>query len=255
MPITHDRLAPYGPPQTVIELIEAFRDRGLTTPFTADVLLRSGVSEGLVNRTLSTLRLLDLTDKEGNPTQQFEALRLARGQEEYQAALQDWLRGVYADILKFCDPAVDDADRVGEAFRGFLPPGQRGRMVTLMLGLFRYAGIAPANAARERRPERKTRTVRATAAGKGVGVGSANATRVRASQQPMGPSATAWNGESLPPALTGLIQQIPFDIGWDATQRKDFLKAFEAVLDFSVTVRDKPQVIGPAYDDDAEDDP
>ena len=42
----------------------------------------------------------------------------------------------------------------------------------------------------------------------------------------------------LPPALVGLLQQIPLSQGsWTASERDGFLQAFEAVLDFTIRVR------------------
>lgn len=141
MPLHPKGPAPYGPPQTIIDLLEAYRDRGLGTPFTPDVLARAGVSDGLTARVMASLRLLDLIDKEGMPTEQLLALAQARGDEEYKTALAGWLRETYSDVLNFADLEHDSPDRITEAFRGYTPAGQRSRMVTLMLGLFRYAGI------------------------------------------------------------------------------------------------------------------
>ena len=39
--------APYAPPATVLYVVNALRDRGLTTPITGDVLLRVGISDSL----------------------------------------------------------------------------------------------------------------------------------------------------------------------------------------------------------------
>ena len=46
------------------------------------------------------------------------------------------------------DPANDDVKKVSEAFRGYKPEGQRSRMVSLMIGLFAYAGLIPEPAKR-----------------------------------------------------------------------------------------------------------
>src|SRR5947207_3293462 len=120
--------APYTPAAAVTTVIDGFRDRGLGTPITKDVLIRAGVSETLGNRTLGALKLLELIDDEGRPTEQLETLRQARGADEFKARLQEWLRGVYADVLQYADPSQDTADRIAEAFRGYVPMGQRARM-------------------------------------------------------------------------------------------------------------------------------
>ena len=47
MPIRTGGPAPYAPPATVLHVLHALRDRGLTTPITSDVLLRAGVGDSL----------------------------------------------------------------------------------------------------------------------------------------------------------------------------------------------------------------
>jgi Family of unknown function (DUF5343) len=223
--------APYAPPQTVISVIEAFRDRGLTSPFTTDVLLRAGVPETLTQRVLQTLRELELVDEIGNPTQQFEGLKQARGDEEYKARLQAWLQSAYEEILQFTNPNEDSPQRVGEAFRGFTPASQRARMVTLMLRLYEYAGM-PTKIASSRAENGAQRRVHK---------GPQSAPKIREAQQlrslraPLPKPSTP----DLPPGLLGLLQQIPTDgKAWSKDKRDNFLNAFTAVLDYTVPVGD-----------------
>jgi hypothetical protein len=239
--LKHDGPAPYGPPQTIIEVIESYRDRGLAIPFTTDVLARAGVSDGLVNRTLQTLRLLDLVDDAGFPTPQFELLKRARGEEEYKERLQAWLQDVYREVLQYADPLTDPPSRVAEAFRGFTPDGQRTRMVTLMLGLYRYAGLIadlPTRAEPARpRPRKATASRKAPPA-----TPTPIATRSEAPRDQTSPAvAPRGIGEvayDLPPGLIGLLQQIPRGgDGWTVNRRDEFVRAFQAVLDFSVPVK------------------
>lgn len=140
MALHSDGPAPYAPPAAVVSFIEAFRDRGLASPFTTDVLIRAGVNESLAPRTLTALKLLDLIDDDGQPTDTLQTLRKVAS-AEYQAAVASWIREVYADVFQFVDPAQADHDRVLDAFRTFTPHGQRTRMVTLFLGLCQHAGI------------------------------------------------------------------------------------------------------------------
>ena len=81
MPIGTGETAPYAPPATVMQVITAFRDRGLSTPITSDVLLRASINESLVPRTLRGLQLLELIDDAGNPTPALEGLRRARSED------------------------------------------------------------------------------------------------------------------------------------------------------------------------------
>ncbi len=230
MPITPHGNAPYTTVTAAITAIEAFRDKGMGTPVTQDTLIRAGVPESLAKRTLSSLKALELLDAEGEPTQQFKDLRLARGDEEYRARLQEWVRGVYADVLQYTDPSANSPDRVAEAFRTYEPSGQRRGMAALLIGLWKHAGLpVPEGAAAPRATAARPRTARTP--------------RPSARQQPRrsgnDPSTTPTD---LPPGLVGLIQQIPHGPGasWTSRQRDGFLKAFEAALDFTVPVDDAP---------------
>lgn len=157
MPLVQNGGAPYAPVATVLEVITRYRDRGLQTPFTADVLTRAGVTEGLAPRTLQSLRLLDLINEQGEPTEEFERLRQAPT-DEFPQRLEALIRMVYADVFQFADPSVDNQERVADAFRQYTPAGQRGRMVTLFLGLCQEAGIIEESPVR-RRSTRASRSV------------------------------------------------------------------------------------------------
>lgn len=140
MAVTQDKSGPYAPATAVVGIVERYRDRGLPAPITADVLAKAGVSESLVPRTLQTLQTLDLIDETGAATPTFELIRKAP-EEEYQATLEQWLNGAYAEILAYVDPATADETALHNVFRHYNPPGQRARMVTLFTGLYRAAGI------------------------------------------------------------------------------------------------------------------
>jgi len=140
VPVTSDKPAPYAPASSIVDLIERYRNRGLPSPVTADVLLRAGISQSLVSRTLYALQVLDLIDEQGLPTKTFEGIRLAP-EAEYKQRLSEWLQGAYADVLKFVDPGVDDETKVRDAFRSYQPVGQQSRMITLFLSLLAVAGM------------------------------------------------------------------------------------------------------------------
>jgi hypothetical protein len=229
MALQPDGSAPYTTAQAAIITLEGWRERGLGVPVTPDVLVRAGVSESLGNRTLMSLKQLELVDDDGRPTEQMEGLRLARGHDEYQARLQEWLRGVYADVLHYCDPSLDGSERVAEAFRTYLPKGQRRGMAALLIGLWRYAGLpVPAEsppssprspAARPSRTSGPSRTLRPA--------------------PPARPAGAESDTDDLPPGLVGLLRQIPRDgASWTASKRDGFLSAFAAVLNYSVPVED-----------------
>lgn len=143
MAVTQDKPGPYSPSTAIMGVVERYRDRGLPTPITADVLTKAGlVSDSLMARTLYSLQILDLIDAAGNPTDTLEGIRRAPA-GEYKARLNEWLTHTYADVLAYVDPATADENAVHDAFRLYNPSGQRGRMVTLFMGLCRAAGLAP----------------------------------------------------------------------------------------------------------------
>src|SRR5262245_31100170 len=105
MPLQSGSPAPYTTTAALTILLDAYRDRGLGSPVTTEVVARAGVQESLARRTVQALKQLGLIDSEtGKPTEQWEAFRSARGQDEYETRLQEWLRGVYADVLQYADP-------------------------------------------------------------------------------------------------------------------------------------------------------
>lgn len=248
MTLTAGQTGPYAPPAGVIEFMRRYRDRGLPVPITTEVLERAGIPETLSQRTLHSLRLLNLVDSEGNPTPEFEEASRAPD-AEYKQRLGELLTDVYGEIITLADPATDSYDRVRDAFRGLNPRGQQERMVTLFLGLLDYAGLdtSAASASRKREPAKagngaaRPTTVRKTAAKKvAAGDKSRNAD-----------SEHNHNMDDLPAGLVGLLRQIPRGgAGWPSSRRDEFMKAFGAVLDFSVPVRDSE----PSEDEPEEED-
>lgn len=229
--------APYAPPPAVIEVLTRYRERGLTTPITTEVVERAGVSQTLSRRTIQALRLLEFIDSEGMPTEQFETLSRAP-QAEHKHLLGEHLTGVYAEVFAFSDPATDSYERVRDAFRGFDPKGQQERMVTLFLGLLEHAGLDTSAASSSRR-----RSDPASAKSKPKPVnGRTKSTRTTNSPGEMDKSEqselpTVAESHGLPPGLLGLLQQIPRGgESWSQNRRETFLEAFTAVLDFSVPV-------------------
>lgn len=163
MPLQPNGRAPYTSVSAATTAIDAFRDTGMATPITTDVLIRAGVPETIARRTLTSLVELDLIDDTGNPSPTFEAFRTIRDDDEYRQHVQDWLREVYADILRYADPSTDPHDKVQGAFRGYEPGGQRPSMAALLVGLWQYAGLpvpenSPAKSTRSSKPTTKRST-------------------------------------------------------------------------------------------------
>lgn len=142
MAVTPDRAGPYAPAKVIIDLIERYRSRGLPSPINGEVLARAGVSDSLSSRTLQALATLDLIDAEGKPSAALEGMRVAP-EAEYLNRMGEWLTAAYADALQFVDPGTANETEVRDAFRQYKPVGQQDRMVSLFMGLFRHAGLAP----------------------------------------------------------------------------------------------------------------
>lgn len=221
MSIQKNGNAPYAPSGTVLELIDRFRRHGLQTPFTTDVLLRAGVTESLAPRTLQALRLLDLIEDDGSPTRELLGLREAPS-NEFQARLGEVVRGAYADVFSFADPATDDPERIEDAFRGYQPHGQRSRMVTLFMGLCEAAGIAEAK--RSPRPAKVSTSVQSRT--------PANRVKPPSAGRPPVTGASRRGTAALPDALIALVNDLPSKAeGWTNDERLRYLDAFRAVLD------------------------
>lgn len=243
MAVTANSTGAYTAGTAITTILRRFRDKGLTTPITADVLVRAGVSESLIPRTLQSLQILELIDDTGQPTPTLLKMRSVP-ESEYKATLAEWIQAVYAEVFAFADPRTDDPVRVRDAFRTFTPHGQQDRMVALFMTLCAEAGIID----QAKRQESKG-TVR-----KPVATNRARAASVKAptskgtlatpvQQQPV-------HGHGLPPALSGLLQSIPTTGGWSQESRDRFMTVFGSVLDFAVPIRPDPD---PAFDDGFDD--
>lgn len=225
--------APYAPQSGVMEIITRYRSKGLQTPFTGDVLVRAGVSETLVPRTLQALRLLDLIRDDGMPTENLEALRRAP-ESDYKAALAAWVKAVYADVFAFVDPTEDET-RVRDAFRDYVPFGQQDRMVALFLALCRVAGLREDEAAEGRARKVRRPTIRSVSASTFTPA-SRNAKVHQQKDQPV------QHQHGVPAAISGLLQSLAgHGTAWTKTERDAFMKTFEVVLDFCYPVATKPK--------------
>jgi hypothetical protein len=235
--------APYTTAAALITVLDWYRDKAPTVNVDAETVVKAGVAETLATRTVRSLLLLDLIGKDGVPTDQLRELREIKGAEEYRTRFQEWLRGTYAAVLEFCDPSSDSYNRVLEAFRGFQPTGQRPQMAALFLGLWKYAGLPMADAPKASSPDGPTRSQARPRVSRATGPNP----KVKRAGTPT--SGTTEDVVGLSPALVGLLRQIPRGgAPWTADSRATFLKAFEAVLDFTVPIGEP---IPPANDGEA----
>lgn len=228
MPVTQDKPAPYAPSSTVLEVINRYRDRGLPKPIDGDVLTRAGISQTVIPRTLQALQLLDLIDAEGVPTDTFESIRKAP-EVEYQQRLREWLNSAYADVIQYVDPQTDDETKVRDAFRSYNPVGQQSRMVSLFMNLYAAAGVRSTAAPKASAPRAPRATPPAV-------------NRVKSTvRKPLGNKNSGMSGE-LPPALTGLLSDLPQNgEGWTQARRDKFMGAFAVMLDYSFPIVENEQ--------------
>jgi Family of unknown function (DUF5343) len=149
MAITTQGPAPYASVANVLRAIEHYREK-MPPVFTKELLVRLGYPNAYAVRTLRALRLLDLIDDEGVPS---DALRELRGatDDEFPARLEQVVRKAYGDMFEVVDPATDSRDAILKAFAFNEPAAQRDRMVVLFLGLCEAAGMLPAGKAPRKR--------------------------------------------------------------------------------------------------------
>jgi hypothetical protein len=245
MPIRTGEAAPDAPPATVLQVVNSLRDRGLTIPITSDVLLRAGISDSLVPRTLRSLIGLELIEEDGRLTNAMEQLRRTPS-SDFKARLAEHVRGVYEEVFQFTDPSTDDSKRIADAFRAYEPIGQRSRMVTLFLGLCEAAGIVPEGTARKsatpvnnhtsKKLLQKRQTERPTKKAESVAVPS-----------------TAGLG-AVPSAMKGYLESLPSpSVGWTQESRDRWLRLFGDALDFAIPIRTVVS-LGEITDENDEDD-
>lgn len=225
MAVTADRPAPYAPTKAILGIIDRYR-HGLRPPITTDVLARAGISDSLISRTLQTLITLDLINEDGAPTPTLEGIRMAP-EAEYKKRLEDWVKGVYADVFSYVDPTRDDETRIRDAFRTYQPVAQQPRMVSLFQGLCAAAGLAP---------EKTSATSRPAPSSAGTAPRLRAYARSVVAERPKDASKHK-SDSSLPAPLAGLLASLPpAEEGWTSADREKFMTTFRAVLDYSIPI-------------------
>jgi hypothetical protein len=219
----------YTTTAAMIAAIEGCRQgAGISFPLAGEDLIAAGVSHSLVTRTLRSMRLLDLLQDGGMPTN-FLVDIVTVTTEEYPNALKRWLHHAYEPILRQVDPEQASQEAIMHAFRHFEPTGQGRAMAALLQGLWRYANGSD---------EPSVVPVRRSLPSRLAAFEAQRAQQEAASAAARRHAAAAAAGRSdLPAGLLGLLQQIPRGgDGWTRRRREEFLHAFAAVLDFTVPI-------------------
>lgn len=243
MTATSLEIAPYAPPQNVLEVLRYVRKRKLPEVLDNKTLMSIGIPQGNVSRTLATFRFLQLVDEDGRSEDTFD--RIARAtDEQYPEQLAQVIREGYKTVFTYWEPAEDDELKLDNLFRQhYDPQAQRRRMVTLFQALCREAAIIAGTGA-EAHPRAKRVTTPKDQASKR----SRNTRPVQTAEAEQASLFQAAPASSSPSAAdTSVIdnyyalcletmKRLPANHRWTLKQRTKWLQAIAANVDLLVEV-------------------
>lgn len=201
------RDAPYAPTRSIRLILAADRRRRLREPIHAGRLEALGIPRTMIARTVHALSFLDLVT-DGQRTERLDELQNA-DRTELPRQLGRMVHDAYGQILGQLDPNAADDRSVERAFENCQPARQRPRMISLLRGL-----------------ADDSRMVEAIAP---------IASRVPGARVPSGASSAGpADGVERPvhPLLISLLGELPAGARWPAEERKRWLAAWTAAIDF-----------------------
>jgi hypothetical protein len=214
-------------------------------------MVRIGIKETIAPRTVQTLRLLDLTDDDGNPTPTLESLRRAP-EHEFRTRLAEVVASAYADVLRYIDLNEADPIKIRDAFRTYKPYAMHDRMARLFVGLLAHSGLIPeapaipklssGGASKRPRAGRTTSKAGKTGALPSPSVGAKEEDPTPAREfRPSPPPATG-----LHPFIRGLIETLPV-VGapWPDEKRQEWVTAALGVFNL---IYERPNGLADAPD-------
>lgn len=136
----NEKYIPYAGISGVITVLRRLRKGTLPDVLDHQSIQRIGISKGIAGRTLAAIQFLGIIDEMGNKTQTHDRLSKA-STNDYPEVLAEALRDAYSEVFKVLDPSSATDVDFHDAFRGFEPAKQRGRMVSLFTGLCQEANI------------------------------------------------------------------------------------------------------------------
>lgn len=225
--------APYASAASVLDVVRRSRDRGLPEPVSLATLEQVGISSGNAARTFQALKFLDLLDDGGRHTDNFKRLSRATT-EEYPNTLAEIIRAAYNSIFQIVDPAQDELTSIDDAFRGYMPPSQRDRMVKLFMGLSHEAGLVP----EEKLPNKQPRARRQQSAKRPANQ-SAKQGRTSTKEEPPHEEPREAEDTATDYRLVGvLVQQLPKDGKWTKKRRDLWLQTMTSAVDLVVEIEE-----------------
>lgn len=136
---TMQRKAPYVAASILWQYLNKLRFVATPTHLDAKELEEYGISKSWSYHLLSTLKFLNLVEKNGKTTPALRSLQTMG--DEFQRNLEEVVRNAYSDLFLKVDPAIDSRANITNFFMKHYSPASAESATTLFLDLCKEAGI------------------------------------------------------------------------------------------------------------------